>query len=62
MAKKSYQLKGDHSAFTTTVGDGTQVHLTPDRDTYETSDPAEQDVLDAAVADATSGLKKAEKK
>ena len=62
MAKKSYQLKADHSAFTATVGpSGKQVHLTPDKDVYETSDPVEQDDLDAAVADATSGLKKAEK-
>ena len=63
MAKKAYQLKADHSAFMTTVNlQGKQVTLTPDSDVYETSDEVEQDVLDAAVADATSGLKKAEKK
>lgn len=62
MAKKAYQLAADHSSFTATVNDeGKQVHLTPDSDVYETSDQAEQDELDAAVARAGSGLKKAEK-
>ena len=63
MAKKAYQLKADHTAFVTTLdAQGTQLILTPDKDIYETSSLEEQDVLDAAVADATSGLKKAEKK
>ncbi len=62
-SKKSYQLKADHSSFVTTVNaQGKQVSLAPDNDVYETSDPGEQDALDAAVADPTSGLKKAEKK
>ena len=63
MARKAYQLAADHTAFTITVNsEGKQVHLTPDSDTYETSDQAEQDELDAAVARAHSGLKKAEAK
>jgi hypothetical protein len=63
MAKKAYQLKADHGSFMTTVNSlGKQVALTPDDDTYETADQEEQDNLDAAVADAASGLKRAEKK
>ena len=62
MAKKAYQLAADHSSFTATVNaQGKQIHLTPADDVYETSDQAEQDELDAAVARAHSGLKKAEK-
>ena len=62
MPKKAYQLSADHSAFTATVNaQGKQVHLTPDDDVYETSDLEEQSELDAAVARAHSGLKKAEK-
>jgi hypothetical protein len=63
MAKKAYQLAADHSCFTATVNaQGKQVVLTPDADVYETSDQGEQDELDAAVARAGSGLKKAEGK
>jgi hypothetical protein len=62
VGKKGYQLKGDHSSFVTTVYPGTVIELSGDNHTYETSDEAEQQELDAAVADPASGLKKAEKK
>ena len=57
MAKKAYQLKGGHSSFVTTIYPGTVVSLTSDKDTYETDEAAEQQELDAAVADPNSGLK-----
>jgi hypothetical protein len=62
MGKKGYQLKGDASSFVTTVYPGTVIELTREKDSYETDDPAEQQELDAAVADPNSGLKNAEKK
>jgi len=62
MAKKAYQIDGSHSALNLTVNSqGKQVQLTPDNDVYETSDPQEQAELDAMVALAGSGLKKAGK-
>jgi hypothetical protein len=62
MAKKSYQIDGSHSSLTLTVNaQGKQVQLTPADDVYETSDPEEQGELDAVVARAGSGLKKAGK-
>lgn len=62
MAKKSYQIDGSHSSLTLTVNtQGKQVQLSPDDDVYETSDPEEQAELDAMVARAGSGLKKAGK-
>ena len=57
MAKKAYHLATGAVSFMTTVNnDGKQVVLTPDKPSYETDDPIEQDVLDAAVAQADSSL------